>query len=125
MPEDLYVLGERHKGRPLPGSRGKHPYLRFIVMGTTTFLLMGQGEAILAAPVLVPALWWVYRWSKRWGRIGSAFLAGLVMIETSWYVVYFTAGENAALMIATISIAFAGTLILFWKTGTRREHDAG
>jgi hypothetical protein len=125
MPEDLYVVGERKKGRPLPGPRGRHSYARLVVVGTTIFLLMSHGAAIVASPVLLPALWWVYRSSKTWGRIGSAFLAGLVMIEASWYVVYFTAGENAALMITTISIAFAGTLIVFWKTGARGEHDAG
>jgi hypothetical protein len=57
-------------GRPGPPARlADKPNLRRVVIGAiligTMLLLVSMGGAILAAPVLLPLLWWATRTSGR------------------------------------------------------------
>jgi hypothetical protein len=118
MYEDLYVLGRpaRRERRPRP-DRLK-TVARFVIAGGTMFLLMGWGEAIVAAPFLLPALWWAYRSSRRWHRAGFALLAGLVMAEVGGLPAYLMTRESSALVYVGPSLGFAGTIALLVLSNT-------
>ena len=81
MPYDNYTLGQREPRQRIPRDVLARRTFKFVVAGGTVFLLLGQGEAVYAAPALVPALWFASRTSRLGGSVGFASLAALVMTE--------------------------------------------
>jgi hypothetical protein len=86
-------------GRPgAPAQLANKPNLRRVVIGAilagTVLLLLSMGGAILAAPVLLPLLWWSARTTGRGVRVIAAILAALVVGEVAWAGVYVMVGER-------------------------------
>ncbi len=86
-------------GRPgPPGGLADTPNLRRVAIGAilvgTVLLLLSMGGAILAAPVLLPLLWWAARTTGRGIRVLGAILAALVVAEVAWAGVYVVVGER-------------------------------
>jgi len=84
-----------------------------VIACATVFLLLGQGEVIVVAPILLPALWWAYRWSRPSARVGFGFLAGLVAAEIVWFVAYTVSRESRPLIYLAPALGFAGVNLLF------------
>jgi hypothetical protein len=74
-----------------------------------------MGGAILAAPVLLPLLWWTAR-TGRWVRVLGAILAALVVGEVAWAGVYLVVGERQPYIWALPALAAAVTLWLMLVT---------
>jgi hypothetical protein len=100
---------------------------RIVIAVATMVLLTGMGgEAIVAAPILVPALWWAARSSGRWAAAGFTFLAALVMAEVGWFVVYTSAGEAQLWITIGPALAAVATISVFvaaYPRGTPRPPD--
>ncbi len=64
-----------------------------ILVGTV-LLLLSMGGAILAAPVLLPLLWWAARTTGRGIRVIGVILAALVVGEVAWAGIYVVVGER-------------------------------
>jgi hypothetical protein len=122
MTEDPFVLGRPKRGRKASPSDRVQRLARFLIGGGSLFLLMGQGEAIFGAPVLVPALWWAYVSSpSRAARATFTLIAALVMAEVGWLLAYETSGEAQPLISLAPAISFAGVVIFFWFSGRARK----
>ena len=79
-------------------------------------LLGSMGGAILAAPVLLPLLWWATRTTARGVRVLGAILAALVVGEVAWAGVYVVVGERQPYIWALPALAAAVTLWLMLVT---------
>lgn len=96
--------------------------IKTLIAGATLFLLLGQGEAIFAAPVLVPALWWAHQSSRaRPARVGLTFLAALVMTEVGWFLAFAASRESQPFISIAPSLGFVGTILFFWLRGRSRD----
>jgi hypothetical protein len=101
-------------GRPeAPGGLADKPILRRVAIGAilvgTVLLLLSMGGAILAAPVLLPLLWWAARTTGRRIRVLGAILAALVVGEVAWAGVYVVIGERQPSTWALPALAAAVT----------------
>ena len=102
------------------GLAGK-PNLRRVVIGAilggTGLLLGSMGGAILAAPVLLPLLWWAARTTVG-GGVGvlGAILAALVVAEVVWAGVYLVVGERQPYIWALPALSAAVTVWLMLVT---------
>jgi hypothetical protein len=108
-------------GRPGPPARlADKPNLRRVVIGAilvgTMLLLVSMGGAILAAPVLLPLLWWAARTSSRGVRLLGATLAAVVVGEVTWAGVYVVVGEQQPYIWALPALSAAVTLWLMLIT---------
>src|SRR5438128_2688702 len=119
MPYDIYTLGEREHRPRIPREVLARRVFKFVVAGGTIFLLLGQGEAIYAAPALVPALWVASRVSRLGGAVGFTVLAALVMTEVGWAIAYVTVGEIQPWITMAPSLAFVTTILFFAFTRRR------
>ena len=112
-------------GRPgAPAGLADKPTLRRVAIGAilvgTVLLLGSMGGAILAAPVLLPLLWWATRTMGRGIRVLAAVLAALVVGEVAWAGVYVVVGERQPYIWALPALAAAVTVWLLLVT-TRRD----
>jgi hypothetical protein len=107
-------------GRPgAPGSLADRPNLRRVVIGAIlvgTLLLGSMGGAILAAPVLLPLLWWTARTTTRGVRLIGVILAALVVAEVVWAGVYLVVGERQPYVWALPALSAAVTVWLMLVT---------
>jgi hypothetical protein len=108
-------------GRPgAPGGLADKPTLRRVVIGAilvgTVLLLGSMGGAILAAPVLLPLLWWAARTTTSGVRLLGAFLAALVVGEVAWAGVYLVVGERQPYIWALPTLSAAVTVWLMLVT---------
>jgi hypothetical protein len=125
MNEDLDVFGRHRAREKRPLSDRTRRIAKALIGGVTILFLMGMGEAIIAAPALVPALWWATRSSAGVARAGFTLLAGLVVTEVGWLVAYITAGESQPWIILGPSLGFVVTVVLFTLGARRRGRNAG
>jgi hypothetical protein len=120
------LLGASHGEQPMGGRPGApagladKPNLRRVVIGAilvgTVLLLLSMGGAILAAPVLLPLLWWAARTTGRGVRLLGAILAALVVGEVAWAGVYLVVGERQPYIWALPALSAAVTLWLMLVT---------
>ena len=108
-------------GRPgTPGPLADKPTLRRVVLGAilvgTVLLLGSMGGAILAAPVVLPLLWWATRTTDRGVRLLGAILAALVVGEVAWAGVYLVVGERQPYIWALPALSAAVTVWLMLVT---------
>jgi hypothetical protein len=82
-----------------------------------------MGGAILAAPVLLPLLWWVARTTGRVIRVVGAILAALVVGEVAWAGVYLVVGERQPYIWVLPALSAAVTVWLM--VVTTRPHPRG
>lgn len=87
-----------------------------IALGTMFALTSVGGVAIVGAPFLVPALWWASLSARPWVRAGLTFLAGLVMAEVGWFLVYATMGEEQPYIVLGPALGFIATIVAFTIT---------
>jgi hypothetical protein len=107
-------------GRPgAPPGLADRPNLRRVLIGAIlvgTLLLLGSmGGAILAAPVLLPPLWWAAR-TTRGVRLIGVILAALVVGEVVWAGVYVVVGERQPYIWALPALSAAATVWLMLVT---------
>jgi hypothetical protein len=100
-------------GRPrAPAGLAGKPNLRRVVTGAilvgTGLLLLSMGGAILAAPLVLPLLWWAARTTGVGIRVIGAILAALVVGEVVWAGVYLVVGEPAALHLGAAGAVGSG-----------------
>jgi hypothetical protein len=117
MREEADVLGFRPRREWQPPHLRLRIWAKRLIVAVTLLLLMSMGGATVAAPFLVPALWWAYRSSGKWARTGLALLGGLVMAEVGWLLAYSIAGERQPFILAIPSLCFVGTMVLFGLRG--------
>jgi hypothetical protein len=108
-------------GRPgAPAGLTDKPTLRRVAIGAvlvgTVLLLGSMGGAILAAPVLLPLLWWASRTTGGWVRVLGAILAALVVGEVAWAGVYVVVGERQPYIWALPALSAAVTVWLMLVT---------
>jgi hypothetical protein len=108
-------------GRPgAPAGLADRPNLRRVGIGAvlvgTLLLLVSMGGAILAAPVLLPLLWWVARTTTRGVRLIGVILAALVVGEVTWAGVYLVVGERQPYIWALPALSAAATMWLMLVT---------
>jgi hypothetical protein len=108
-------------GRPgAPRGLADRPNLRRVVIGAilvgTVLLLLSMGGAFLAAPVVLPLLWWAARTTGRGVRVIAAILAGLMVGEVAWAGVYVTVGERQPYIWALPALSAAVTVWLMLVT---------
>jgi hypothetical protein len=108
-------------GRPgAPAGLADRPNLRRVVIGAilvgTLLLLLSMGGAILAAPVLLPLLWWAARTTGRLVRVIGVILAALVVGEVVWAGVYLVVGERQPYVWALPALSAAVTVWLMLVT---------
>jgi hypothetical protein len=108
-------------GRPgAPAGLADKPILRRVAIGAilvgTVLSLLSMGGAILAAPVLLPLLWWTTRTTTRGVRLIGAILAALVVAEVAWAGVYLVVGERQPYVWALPALAAAVTVWLMLVT---------
>jgi hypothetical protein len=108
-------------GRPgAPAGLADKPNLRRVAIGAIlvgTLLLLGSmGGAILAAPVLLPLLWWTARTTTRGVRLLGMILAALVVAEVAWAGVYLVVGERQPYIWALPALSAAMTVWLLLVT---------
>jgi hypothetical protein len=105
------------------------PNLRWAAIGAIlvgTVLLLGSiGGAILAAPVLLPLLWWAARTTGRGIRVLGAILAALVVGEVAWAGVYVVVGERQPYIWALPVLVAAVTVCLMLLTTRPDPRRAG
>jgi hypothetical protein len=103
-----------------PGGLADRPNLRRVVIGAilvgTVVLLLSMGGAILAAPVVLPLLWWAARTTGRGIRVLGAILAALVVGEVAWAGVYVVVGERQPYIWALPALSAAVTVWLMLVT---------
>jgi hypothetical protein len=103
-------------GPGAPGGLADRPTLRRVIIGAilvgTMLVLMSMGGAILAAPVVLPLLWWAARTTGRWVRVVGAILAALVVGEVAWAGVYLVVGERQPYIWALPALSAAVTVWL-------------
>jgi hypothetical protein len=107
-------------GRPrAPGGLADKPTLRRVVIGAilvgTLLLLLSMGGAILAAPAVLPLLWWAAR-TTRGIRLIGVILAALVVGEVVWAGVYVVVGERQPYIWALPALSAAVTVWLMLVT---------
>jgi hypothetical protein len=112
-------------GRPgAPRGLADTPILRRVAIGAilvgTVLSLGSMGGAILAAPVLLPLLWWATRTTGRWIRLIGAILAALVVGEVVWAGVYLVVGERQPYIWALPALSAAVTV---WLLPVTTRHD--
>jgi hypothetical protein len=117
-------------GRPrAPAGLADKPNLRRVVIGAilagTVVLLGSMGGAILAAPVVLPLLWWAARTTGRGIRVIGAILAALVVGEVAWAGVYVVVGERQPYIWALPALSAAVTLWLMLVTTRPDPHGPG
>jgi hypothetical protein len=78
-----------------------------------------MGGAILAAPVVLPLLWWAARTTGRGIRVIGAILAALVVGEVAWAGVYVVVGERQPYIWALPALSVAVTVWLMLVHQTR------
>jgi hypothetical protein len=108
-------------GRPgAPVRLADKPNLRRVVIGAilagTVLLLLSMGAAILAAPVVLPLLWWAARATGRGVRVIAAILAALVIGEVAWAGVYLVVGERQPYIWALPALSAVMTVWLMLFT---------
>ena len=107
-------------GPGAPGGPADRPTLRRVVIGAilvgTVVLLLSMGGAILAAPVVLPLLWWAARTTGRWVRVVGVILAALVVGEVAWAGVYLVVGEWQPYIWALPALSAAVTVWLMLVT---------
>jgi hypothetical protein len=111
-------------GRPgAPAGLADKPTLRRVVIGAilvgTVLLLLSMGGEILAAPVVLPLLWWAARTTGRGVRVLGAILAALVVGEVAWAGVYLVVGERQPYIWALPALSVAVTVWLMLVHQTR------
>jgi hypothetical protein len=110
-----------------PGGLTAKPNLRraaiAAILAGTVVLLGSMGGAILAAPVLLPLLWWAARTTGRGVRLVGAILAALVVAEVAWAGVYLVVGERQPFIWLLPVLAAAMTVWLMLLT--TRPNPAG
>ena len=103
-----------------PGGLTAKPNLRraaiAAILAGTVVLLGSMGGAILAAPVLLPLLWWAARTTGRGVRLVGAILAALVVAEVAWAGVYLVVGERQPFIWLLPVLAAAVTVWLMLLT---------
>jgi hypothetical protein len=97
------------------------PSLRRVVIGAilvgTVLLLLSMGGAILAAPVMLPLLWWAARTATGGVRLLGVILAALVVGEVAWAGVYLVVGERQPSIWALLpALSVAMTVLLMLLT---------
>ena len=112
-------------GRPgAPRGLADKPILRRVAIGAvlvgTVLLLGSMGGAILAAPVLLPLLWWATRTTGKGIRVLGAILAALVVGEVAWAGVYVVVGERQPYIWALPAVSAAVTV---WLMLVTTRHD--
>jgi hypothetical protein len=90
--------------------------VKLLVASVTTLLLMSMGGQFYAAPILIPALWWAARSSKKWAAAGFTFLAALLMSEVGWVIAYVTVGEEQPWIALAPALGFVVTIALFIRS---------
>src|SRR5688572_33249426 len=100
MREEADVLGFPPRHELQPRRLHLRIWAKRLIVAVTLLLLTSHGGAMIAAPFLVPALWWAHRSSGRLARAGLALLAGLVMAEVGWLVAYSISGERQPFILA-------------------------
>src|SRR5437867_9453057 len=106
----------------MTASRG----VKIAITVVTMVLLTGMGgEAIVAAPALVPALWWAARSSGAWARPGLTVLAALVMTEVGWFLAYTAGGEARPSIVLGPALGAALTITIFFFTLRSRSEKIG
>jgi len=108
-------------GRPgAPAGLADRPNLRRVAIGAilvgTVLLLLSMGGAILAAPMLLPLLWWATRTTTRGVRLIGVILAALVVGEVVWAGVYLVVGERQPYIWALPALSAAVTVWLMLLT---------
>jgi hypothetical protein len=116
-------------GRPgAPGGLTDKPILGRVAIGAVlvgTVLLLSMGGAILAAPVLLPLLWWATRTTGRWVRVIGAILAAPVVGEVAWAGVYVVVGERQPYIWALPALSAAVTVWLMLVTTRNDPRGSG
>ena len=117
-------------GRPgAPGGLADTPTLGRAAIGAilvaTVLLLGSMGGAILAAPMLLPLLWWATRTTGRGIRVLGAILAALVVGEVAWAGVYVVVGERQPYIWALPALATAVTVWLMLVTTRNDPRGSG
>jgi hypothetical protein len=117
-------------GRPrAPAGLAGKPNLRRVVSGAilvgTGLLLLSMGGAILAAPLVLPLLWWAARTTGGGIRVIGAILAALVVGEVVWAGVYVVVGERQPYMWALPALSAAVTVWLMLVTTRSDPHGSG
>jgi hypothetical protein len=107
-------------GRPgAPRGLADRPNLRRVVIGAvlvgTVLLLLSMGGGFLAAPVVLPLLWWAAR-TTRGVRVIAAILAALLIGEVAWAGVYVVVGERQPYIWALPALSAAVTVWLMLVT---------
>jgi hypothetical protein len=107
-------------GPGAPGGLADKPTLRRVVIGAilvgTVLLLLSMGGEILAAPVVLPLLWWAARTKGGGVRLIGATLAALVVGEVAWAGVYLVVGERQPYIWALPALSAAVTVWLMLLT---------
>ena len=93
-----------------------------IAVGTAVALVSAGGAAIIAAPLLVPALSWAARSSRGWARVAFTLLAALVMAEVGWLIAYEAIREAQPYIVLGPAAGFAATIAAFALTLGPRQH---
>jgi hypothetical protein len=75
-----------------------------------------MGGAILAAPLVLPLLWWAARTTGGGIRVIGAILAALVVGEVVWAGVYLVVGERQSYIWALPALSAAVTVWLMLVT---------
>jgi hypothetical protein len=103
-----------------PGGLADRPNLRRVAIGAilvgTVLLLGSMGGEILAAPVVLPLLWWAARTTGRVIRVVGAILAALVVGEVAWADVYLVVGERQPYIWALPALSAAVAVWLMLAT---------
>jgi hypothetical protein len=96
------------------------PSLRRVIIGAilvgTVLLLGSMGGASLAAPVVLPLLWWAARTATGGVRLLGVILAALVVGEVVWAGVYLVVGERQPYIWALPALSAAMTVWLMLLT---------
>lgn len=121
MLEDRSVLGRRSPAERKPFRERLRPFAKFVIAGVTLLGLVDQGAQFIAAPLLLPALWWAARSSERWGATGFTLLAALLMAEVGWLLAYGTTQEAQPWILVWPSVAFTLTIVFFLATHRRAQ----
>jgi hypothetical protein len=115
-------------GRPgAPRGPTDKPNLRRAAIGAilvgTVVLLGSTGGAILAAPVLLPLLWWAARTTGRGIRVIGAILAALVVGEVAWAGVHVVVGERQPYIWALPALPALSAAVTVWLMLLTTRHD--
>lgn len=120
MLDDPFVLGRPARREKLSFGGKLETIGKLLIAAFTMLMLMSLGGGqFVTAPFLLPALWWAFRSSGRWGRAGLAFLAGLMGLEFGWLIAYSIADERPVPMWFATVLGFVGTVGIFYLSAGR------